>query len=265
MCSQIEETSVTCPQCLDNRNNNQKEPMTLHEIPKLPWTKIGCDIFELDGKLYIAVIDYYSKFIEMSRIPDKYSTAIIKILKSIFTRHGIPIELIADNNPFNSQEMNAFYHEYGFRISPSSPRYPQSNGMSEMAVRICKRIIKKCDDPALGMLEYSNTPLTGMEYSPCQLLMNRSTRTKLPIHEKLLHPSIPHNAHEQMTQLKLKQKEYYDRSSRTLPEIFPNEIVRIHKPSTPNIWSKALVKEKSGHPNSYIVTTENGKSYRRNR
>ena len=136
--------------------------------------------------------------------------------------------------------------------------------MSEMAVRICKRIIKKCDDHALGMLEYSNTPLTGMEYSPCQLLMNRSTRTKLPIHEKLLHPSIPHNAHEQMTQLKLKQKEYYDRSSKTLPEIFPNEIVRIHKPSTPNIWSKALVKEKSEHPNSYIVTTENGKSYRRN-
>ena len=106
--------------------------MTLHEIPKLPWTKIGCDIFELDGKLYIAVIVYYSKFIEMSRIPDKYSTTIIKILKSIFTRHGIPIELIADNNPFNSQEMDAFYHEYGFRISPSSPKYPQSNGMSDM-------------------------------------------------------------------------------------------------------------------------------------
>ena len=160
----------------------------------------------------------------MCRIPDKYSTTIIKMLKSIFTRHGIPIELIADNNLFNSQEMNAFYHEYGFRISPSSPRYPQSNGMSEMAVRICKRIIKKCDDPALCMLEYSNTLLTGMEYSPCQLLMNHSTRTKLPIHEKLLHPSIPHNAHEQLT-LRLKQKEYYDRSSKPLPEIFPNEII----------------------------------------
>ena len=209
MCSQIEETSVTCPQCLDNRNNNQKEPMTLHEIP--------CDIFELDGKLYIAVIDLFKIYWN-----EQNSTTIIKM----------PIELTADNNPFNSQEMNAFYHEYGFRISPSSPRYSQSNGMSEMVVRICKRIIKKCDGPALGMLEYSNTPLTGMEYSPCQLLMNRSTRTKLPIHEKLLHPSIPHNAHEQMTQLKLKQKEYHDRSSKTLPEIFPNEIVRIHKPYT---------------------------------
>ena len=66
--------------------------MSFHEIPELPWTKIGCDIFEINGKPHIAVIDYYSKFIEMSRIHDKLSATIIKTLKSIFARHGIPIE-----------------------------------------------------------------------------------------------------------------------------------------------------------------------------
>ena len=28
--------------------------MTIHEIPKLPWNKIGADIFETDSKQYIA-------------------------------------------------------------------------------------------------------------------------------------------------------------------------------------------------------------------
>ena len=68
MSSQIEDLVLACSQCLQLRNSNQKEPMSFHEIPELPRTKIGCDIFEINGKPHIAVIDYYSKFIEMSLI-----------------------------------------------------------------------------------------------------------------------------------------------------------------------------------------------------
>ena len=48
----------------------------------------------------------------MSRIHDKLSATIIKALKSIFARHGIPIELIADNMPFDSLEFKHFANGY---------------------------------------------------------------------------------------------------------------------------------------------------------
>ena len=41
-----------------------------------------------------------------------------------------------------------------------------------MGGKIVKIIFKKCKDPCSGLLEY-NTPITGMYYSPCQLIMSR--------------------------------------------------------------------------------------------
>ena len=97
-----------------------------------------------------------------------------------------------------------------------------------------------------------------MEYSPCQLLMSRTTRTLLSTHERLLWPAVPKNAHKQMMQLKFKQKEYYDRTSKTLPELQCNEIIRIRKPNSPGIWSRAKVQRIGDSPKSYIVTSEDG-------
>ena len=62
--------------------------------------------------------------------------------------------------------------------------------MSELAVRIMKRILKKCNDPYITLLEYLNTPLTGMTYSPCQLLMSRPIRTLLPTTKDFLAPKL---------------------------------------------------------------------------
>ena len=88
----------------------------------------------------------------MNIIPDKTSESVISVLKCCIKLHGIPIELIADNVPFSSYEMKTFAQDYGIKITTTSPRYPQSNGMSEMAVKTCKKILKKCEDPILGLL-----------------------------------------------------------------------------------------------------------------
>ena len=67
-------------------------------LPKGPWEMVGSDIFQLKGKKYILIVDYYSKYIEVS-ILDKGETSktIIEKIKSIFSRHGIPDRLISDN------------------------------------------------------------------------------------------------------------------------------------------------------------------------
>ena len=258
----IEKTIQKCEQCIMYRNKNQKEPLIQHDVPELPWTKVGSDIFTHEGKDFVVIIDYYSKFIEYEILQDKTACSIIKFLKKTFTRHGIPTEIIADNMPYGSREFTSFAKNYGISFSSSSPEYAQSNGLSEMAVKIMKRILKKCSDPDIGLLEYLNSPLTGIEYSPSQLLMNRRTRTQLPINEDLLKPVVPVGAYEQMKTNKQRQKFYYDRTAKTLPPLQPNEVARMHKN---NIWQKVQVKNETAAPRSYIVQGENGRLYRRNR
>ncbi|UYV70268.1 hypothetical protein LAZ67_7002334 [Cordylochernes scorpioides] len=59
--------------------------------------------------------------------------------------------------------------------------------MAEAGVKIAKLILKKNQDPSLGLLEYRSTPLEN-GYSPAELLMGRKLRTTLPIAPENLNP-----------------------------------------------------------------------------
>ena len=124
----------------------------------------------------------------------KTAGIVIKHFKSIFSRHGIPEIGIADNMPFNSFEMKSFAGEFGFQMKTSSPEYPQSNGQSERAVGTVKQLMRKAleenYDVHLALLHYPNTPLSGMLYSPAQLLMSRNLRDGLPVAEEVLRPKV---------------------------------------------------------------------------
>jgi hypothetical protein len=71
-----------------------------------PWQKVGADIFSLYGKDYLLLVDYYIKYPEVNLLSGKNAASVH--LKSIFSRHGIPEEIVADNMPFNSVEMRRF-------------------------------------------------------------------------------------------------------------------------------------------------------------
>ena len=126
--------------------------------------------------------------------------------------------------------------------------------MSEKAVQTVKRIWKKADDPYIGLMEYRNTPVTGMTYSPSQLLMSRIARTKIPISQELLLPAVASEAKQQLAQQQKRQKQNYDKSTKPLPPLKIGENVHLRQG---NIWIPATV--------SYIITTTDGQQYRRSR
>ena len=206
MSNDIQEMVSKCSTCSTYRNRNQKEPMIAHEIPDRPWQKLGSNLFEHKGKTYLLVVDYYSKYIETSLLQDKTAGTVIMHMKSIFTRHGIPEELVSDNMPYNSQEFKDFASSWGFKLTTSSPTYAQSNWLSERAVQTVKRILKKADDPYMGMFEYRNSPVTGMTYSPSQLLMSRTARTKIPATKELLQPCVPTDVASKAASIVLQQR-----------------------------------------------------------
>ena len=143
-----------------------------------PWEKVASDLFELNGKTYLLVADYFSRYLEVQTLTTTTSASVIRALKAIFSRHGIPAVLMSDNGPqYSSQEMKDFANLYNFKHVTSSPHYPQSNGMAERMVKTAKSLLEKSADPYLALLAYRTTPLPWCGLSPAQLSMGRPLRT----------------------------------------------------------------------------------------
>ena len=107
-----------------------KEPMIPTPLPQHPWERVGTDLFELNGKHYIVVADYYSRYPEVIRLTSTTSASIITAMKSVFSWHGIPHTVVSDNGPqYVSAEMKKFSSLYEFNHVTTNPHYPQSNGL----------------------------------------------------------------------------------------------------------------------------------------
>ena len=113
------------------------------------------DIYECKKCCYLLMVDYYSKFIEVTRLGALSTEAVIGAVNDFFARHGMPEEVVSDNGPqFSSRTFQSFSREYGFEHITSSPLYPQSNGEAERAVTTVKSLWKLEKDPFLALLIY---------------------------------------------------------------------------------------------------------------
>ena len=262
----IELAVKQCPTCNKYATANQKEPMLPHPVPSRPWEKVGIDYFTLAGKDYLLIVDYFSKYPEVLQMNSKTADATIAKMKSIFARHGIPNTVVADNMPFGSKAFQQFAKEWGFNVVTSSPTYPQSNGLVERNVQTIKRLLKKAreegKDEMMALLEFRNTPVTGLQESPAQLLMSRRLRSSLPMTAMMLKPQIGTGAKAALECRQARQKHYYDKTAKSLPELKSNDVVRY--PGNKS-WEPAVVVGKHASPRSYDIRTAQGTQLRRNR
>ena len=149
----------TCHTCAKVRPE-PKETLMSASFPSHPWERVGMDLFELNGKLYLVIVDYYSRWVEFRKLTSLTSEHTIEVMKEVFATHGIPDVIMSDSGPqFSAEAFAQFAMSYGFTHTTSSPRYPQANGEAERAVRILKEILKKNDDPYLALLTQRTTPL----------------------------------------------------------------------------------------------------------
>ena len=59
MSSQIDDLVSKRTICMQQRNNNPREPLLPHKVPDTPWEKAGADLFEWNGKDHLIIVDYY--------------------------------------------------------------------------------------------------------------------------------------------------------------------------------------------------------------
>ena len=138
-------------------------------------------------------MDYFSKYPEVARLSSN-SEAVIMAIKDMFARHGIPERLIADNMHFNSVKFKDFASKWEFEVVASSPHYLKSNGLIERKVQTVKQLLRKADkskqDAFLALLEFHNSPISGMDESPNKP-NQPNTDAGIETPEMELHPNIP--------------------------------------------------------------------------
>lgn len=229
MAKQIKDKISKCSICLQYETNATKEPLLSHEVPQRPWEKVGVDIFTFKDHDYLITVDYFSGYFEIDRLPTKRIGDVVYCLKQQFCRHGIPDIVFSDNSPFAAREFKVFAANYEFKHKTSSPRYPQSNGRVENAVKIVKRLMTKAiesrSDPFLALLDWRNTPSQQLDKSPVQLLYGRRTRTRLPIEQSLL-GAFDTNTREKAIAAKMRQAHYYNRGAKERPQLAVGQTVR---------------------------------------
>ena len=199
------------------------------------------------------VVDYFLHYVEVVALrKNKTASEIIRTLKAIFARNGIPEKVRSDNRPpYDSQEYSHFAREWGFQIAPSSPRYAQSNGEAERAVQTVKNILKKKKGKEIAMLAYRSILLSN-GYSPAELLMGCRLSNTVPMFQSQLTPDCPNlerlNKYE--TCSKIKQQEYYSsrRRAQLLPHITSGTEAQVTTTKKPGV-----VLKETETPRQYIV------------
>ena len=155
------------------------------------------DYFYMNGRLYILICDYFSKFPFLFQVKPTSFANLKDHLQELFSVEGIPDEIMSDNGPpFNGKEFSSYLTGLGIRHTTSSPNYPQSNGFIERQIQTVKRLIEKANSSGRSHQE----ALTGLRAqplgdglpSPSEILHGRSlvTRKASPVDLTVVRQSL---------------------------------------------------------------------------
>ena len=87
-----------CQECI-RRSQPPKEPLQAHKVPQEPWERIAMDYFYMNGRLYILICDYFSKFPFLFQVKTTSFANLKDHLEELFSVEGIPNEIMSDNGP----------------------------------------------------------------------------------------------------------------------------------------------------------------------
>ena len=187
----ITQSCNSCKQCIENARSQTRDKLLPSPVPQYPFQHCVADLFQSNGREYIACADRLTGWIEIAYFPTAAkSRAIIDVIRDLFHRFGVPEELSLDGGPnLMFKDFSNFLQQWGVSRRLSSAYYPQSNGRAELAVNTMKRLIRgntgkggniNTNEIDQALLQYRNTPMKGLHKSPAQLLLGRKLRDCIP-------------------------------------------------------------------------------------
>ena len=269
--SDLKEMVEKCDICQSQQNSTTSVQKYVSEVPPHPWHTLGSDLFYFQRIDFLVVVDYFSKYLIVRKIPSSTSSAVIKELGMIFSEFGNPLVFRSDNGPcYSSQEFKFFMQNWLVEHRTSSPHYPQSNGLAESMVKVSKNLIEKAIKQDLPwnklLLDYRCTPISSEIPSPAEILFGRKFRSSISIlPSQVLNDRIS----KQRELIAKKEGKFYAST-----QDFQDRIKALPFEAGQNVWlqnsdsrkfEEAVIREKCREPNSYMVEIPaTGQCFRRN-
>ena len=295
-----------CQRCPDCQKGNRRRPTRAPLIPlpvmERPWQRVAIDIVgPLDrsrrGNNYLlTVIDFATRYPEAMPLRKTDATTVCEKLIEIFSRYGIPEELLSDRGSnFLAKVTEKLMEKLGVKHIKTSPYHPQTNGTLERFHSTLKQMLRKtCKDvkdwdlwiPYL-LFAYRETPHAATGFAPFELLFGREVRGPLLALKQqwTVEESQPQSVvkfvldtQERLLQTlelakksdkasKAKMKTYYDKHSREDPlQIGEEVLVLLPEESAGAMaqWHGPFTVLEKPTPLSYIISTPcRGKKTRR--
>ena len=267
----LKEMVEKCDICQSQQNSTPIIQKYISEVPPHPWHTLGSDLFYFQRIDFLVVVDYFSKYLIVRKIPSSTSSAVIKELGMIFSEFGKPQIFRSDNGPcYSSQEFRFFMQNWLIEHRTSSPHYPQSNGLAESMVKVSKNLIEKAVRQDLPwnrlLLDYRCTPISSEIPSPAEILFGRKLRSSISI---LPSQVMNDRISKQRELIAKKEGKFY-----TNVKDFQDRIKALPFEAGQNVWlqnsdsrkcEEAVIREKCREPNSYMVEIPaTGQCFRRN-
>ena len=267
----LKELVEKCNLCQSQQNSTAIVQKYVSEVPPHPWYTVGSDLFYFQRIDFLVVVDYFSKYLIIRKIPNSTSSAVIKELGMIFSEFGKPQIFRSDNGPcYLSQEFRFFMQNWLVEHRTSSPHYPQSNGLAESMVKVSKNLIEKAVRQDLPwnqlLLDYRCTPISSEIPSPAEILFGRKLQSSISI---LPSQVMNDRISKQRELIAKKEGKFY-----TNVKDFQDRIKALPFEAGQNVWlqnsdsrkcEEAVIHEKCREPNSYMVEIPTtGQCFRRN-
>jgi hypothetical protein len=258
----IEEIVEKCDICQVNRSKPSKAPLHSWPYPEKPWERVHIDYAgPFYGKMFLVVIDAYSKWLEVRVMNNSTAASTIVQLRDIFSTHGLPNMLVSDNgSQFTSEEFHKFMLYNGIKHVKCAPFHPSSNGLAERAVQTFKNGLKKMRKEDINtkvvrfLFRYRCSPQSVTGVTPAELLMGR----KLHSHLAIVKPDFRAKVIEKQAA----QKRYHDRNVKARQFEMHDKVLVSNYSGRGDKWLPGVVIEITG-PVSYKVKLDDERIVKR--
>ncbi|XP_071493976.1 uncharacterized protein [Diadema antillarum] len=204
MNSDITRYCRSCDVCQRTLSKGRVTKVPLGKMPliEVPFERIAVDIVgpihpmtDQKNRYILTVIDVATRYPEAIPLPSIETERVAEALVSIFTRVGIPKEMLTDQGTqFTSDLMKEVSKLLSIKHFTTSPYHPAANGLVErfngtlkqMLKRMCAENPKDWDRYITPLLfAVREAPQESMGFSPFELLYGRKVRGPLDILREL--------------------------------------------------------------------------------
>lgn len=274
----VEEACRSCVECQMVGPVNKPEPLRIRELPSAPWVHVSADFLGPlpNGKYIFVLVDLYSRFVVAEFMNRTLSADVIRVLRQIFTKMGLPFVLTTDNaKNFSSQELKDYCVDYGIKLTHTTPYWPCANGEVERQNRSLLKVLKISQQRGTNLEEalqeylymYSVTPHSVTGIPPATLMFGRRFRDLFPHVQD--EATFDDEMRDRDATVKYRAKEYRDKkvgAKETTINVGDEVLMKNMQPAnklTPTFLPvPATVVEKMG--SMATVETQSGQRFKRN-